>query len=242
MLVRTLQVDAGSRPSPVSPGVAAGGYVIAWLASQLLASLVAYADADADTSEGLPIPLLFAAAAVTWTVYLAMTWWLSQRHGTGDVRRDYALDVRWIDVIGLPVGVATQLMLVPIVYLPLEGIWPGTFSPERLSENAEDLLDRATGPVFVLLVVMVVFAAPIVEELVYRGLIQRSLASRLPPAVALVLAAAFFALIHFRPIEYPGLFVVGLVLGACVALTGRLGMAIIAHMAFNAVGLVVVAW
>ena len=54
---------------------------------------------------------------------------------------------------------------------------------------------------------------------------------------ALLIASAFFALIHFRPVEYPGLFVVGLVFGACVLLTGRLGLAFAAHMAFNVTGL-----
>ncbi len=239
MLVRGLQADVGSRPSPVSPGVAVGGYVVAWFAGQLLSSLVA--TANTDTSDDLPIPLLFVVLAVTWTIYLGMMWWLSQRHGTGDARRDYAVDVRWTDLAGIPIGAATQLLLVPLLYLPLEAIWPGTFDPERLSENAEDLLDRATGPAMALLIVMVVVAAPVVEELVYRGLIQRSLSVHLPAAAALVLAAAIFALVHFRPIEYPGLFAVGLVLGACVMSTGRLGMAIIAHMAFNAVGLAVAA-
>ena len=47
-----------------------------------------------------------------------------------------------------------------------------------------------------------------------------------------------FALVHFRPIEYPGLFVFGLILGACALRTGRLGMPILAHVAFNATGLV----
>lgn len=240
MLVRSVQADVGSRQSPVSPGVAIGGYIVAWFAGQVLSSLVA--TADADTSDELPIPLLFVAVAATWTMYLLLTWWLSQRHGTGVVRRDYALGVRLVDMAGIPIGAATQLLLVPLLYLPLEAIWPGTFDPDRLSENAKDLLDRASGPAMALLIVMVVFGAPVVEELVYRGLIQRSLAVHLPAAAALVVAAAIFAIVHFRPIEYPGLFAVGLVLGACVTLTGRLGMAIIAHMAFNAVGLVVAAW
>ena len=52
-------------------------------------------------------------------------------------------------------------------------------------------------------------------------------------------SAAFFALIHFTPVEYPGLFAFGIVLGLCFQRTGRLGMAIVAHMSFNAVGLVI---
>ena len=53
--------------------------------------------------------------------------------------------------------------------------------------------------------------------------------------------AAFFAAIHFRWVEFPGLFVFGLILGVCALRTGRLGMGIAAHMAFNATGLLLVA-
>jgi membrane protease YdiL (CAAX protease family) len=87
----------------------------------------------------------------------------------------------------------------------------------------------------------VVVGAPLVEELVYRGLLQRSAARRVPGWIAVVLVAAWFALIHFRPVEYPGLFAFGLVLGAAALLTRRLGMGVLTHCAFNATALVWVA-
>jgi membrane protease YdiL (CAAX protease family) len=55
-----------------------------------------------------------------------------------------------------------------------------------------------------------------------------------------VSASAWFALVHFSPVEYPGLFLAGLVFGGCVVATGRIGPAILTHAAFNAVGLVIV--
>ena len=90
-------------------------------------------------------------------------------------------------------------------------------------------------------VLVVVIGAPIVEELMYRGLLQGAFTRRLNDVVAVVLVAAWFALIHFRPIEYPGLFLFGLVLGTCALRTRRLGMSVLAHMAFNATGLILVA-
>ena len=59
--------------------------------------------------------------------------------------------------------------------------------------------------------------------------------------LGVVLVAAIFAIVHFQPVETPGLFVVGLVLGTCALRTRRLGMGVLAHMAFNATGLVLVA-
>ena len=145
--------------------------------------------------------------------------------------------VRPIDVIGLPIGVLTQLVIVPLLYVPLRGIWPDTFTDTKLSETADKLADRASGGTMVLLVLMVCVGAPIVEEIVYRGLLQRSFSARTSQIVAWLVVAAWFALIHFRPIEYPGLFVFALVTGACLMLTDRLGMSWATHIGFNVTGL-----
>ena len=142
-----------------------------------------------------------------------------------------------LDVVGVPVGVLTQLVLVPVVYIPLRALWPGTFTDQRLEETARDLVDRADGASLVLLFVVIAVGAPIVEELVYRGMLQGAFVARVNELLGSWLRAPWFALIHFRPVEYPGLFVAGLVFGTCFLATGRLGTAIAAHAAFNATGL-----
>jgi hypothetical protein len=87
------------------------------------------------------------------------------------------------------------------------------------------------------LVLVVALGAPIIEELVYRGLILQALQSRLNDWLALVIGSAWFALIHLQPVELPGLFAFALVLGICFQRTGRLGMSVFAHIGFNAAGL-----
>ena len=52
-----------------------------------------------------------------------------------------------------------------------------------------------------------------------------------------VVVAALFALVHFRPVEFPGLFAIGIVFGVAALRTGRLGMPIAVHAGFNAVGI-----
>jgi uncharacterized protein len=146
-------------------------------------------------------------------------------------------DVR--DLLAVPIGVLTQLVVVPVVYVPLRGVWPGTFTEDRLEERTRDLIEVA-GESSVLLLVLVVVGAPVVEELVYRGLIQRSFAARISDPLALVGASVWFAVIHFQLLEMPGLFVAGLVFGGCLLVTGRLGTAIVAHAAFNATALLAV--
>jgi membrane protease YdiL (CAAX protease family) len=222
---------------PVDVPVAVVTWLGAFLVGQVVSAVV-IGTSGVDDLDDVAIPTLFAGVAATWIAYLAGMWAASRRSGSGDFVEDYAVRFRAVDAVGLPVGVLTQLVLVPLVYVPLRGIWPETFSDDRLSENAEKLADRASGGTMLLLVLMVCVGAPIVEELVYRGLLQGSFAARFDHILAWLAASAWFALVHFRPVEYPGLFAFGLVAGACLLVTRRLGMSITTHVAFNVTGLV----
>jgi membrane protease YdiL (CAAX protease family) len=191
----------------------------------------------ADTSGTLTIRELSVAAVASWAAFAVALYLVSERVGTGDLIVDYRVAVRLIDLLAVPAGVAAQVVLIPILYWPLQQLWPGTFSDERLEERALELVDQASGSSVVLLVLVVAVGAPIFEELVYRGLLQRSICASVGRWWGLVAAAAWFSLIHLAPVEYPGLFVAGLVFGAGLVLTDRLGPAILAHVAFNATGL-----
>src|SRR5262245_16730911 len=173
--------DAGRR---VDVPVAVATWVAAFIVGQLATVLIVGSD-DPDT---IAIPTLFVAVAATWLAYLGGMWAASQRAGSGDFVEDYQLRFAPIDLIGVPIGVLCQLVLVPLLYLPLSELWPDTFSDDRLSENAEKLVDRADGASMVLLVLMVCVFAPVVEELVYRGLLQGSLAARFDQLLALLVA------------------------------------------------------
>ena len=92
----------------------------------------------------MPIPTLFAGVAATWIAYLVGMWLASKRgRAPATPSRTTASASAPVDLVGLPIGVLTQLVLVPLVYLPLRELWPDTFSDDRLSENAEKLADRA---------------------------------------------------------------------------------------------------
>ena len=211
-------------------------WLAAWLLGQVVA-LVVYSAGGYEDVDDVPISVLFVSQLLVWGIFIGAMVLASRRGGTGRFRDDYQVDARGVDLLGAPIGVLSQLVLVPLVYLPLERLWGDVFTEERLTENAKDLVDRASGGSMVLLVLMVCVGAPVVEELVYRGLVQGSLADRVNPLPAWLAASALFALIHFRPVEYTGLLVSGLVCGACALVTGRLGMAISCHVGFNVTGL-----
>lgn len=236
-------------PATIGLRVAVGVWLGAWVLGQLAASVVlaARGSLDASTPDLLTLGLV---AAVVWAVWVAGLLVAERRGGTGDWRADYAAFWRPADLWALPAGVLTQLLVVPGVYLPLRAVWPDTFSEERVRETARTLVERADGVAgVVVLVVVVAVGAPLVEEFVYRGMLQRSLTARLGArrgaqpmvrAAAVVIVALWFALIHLRPIEIPGLFAAGMVFGAALAMSGRLGAAVLAHLAFNVTGLVAV--
>jgi membrane protease YdiL (CAAX protease family) len=226
-------------PHPIDASTAVFTFVGAWVVAQIVSSvilLVLHGDTATDPS--------FAALAVAlvgaWSSYLVAMWIASQRAGSRDPITDYGIEVRLPDLLGLGVGALAQLVLIRIVYLPLEALWPATFSEDRLTENAQDLVDRAGDGSMWLLVLVVVFAAPLVEELFYRGLLQRPLAARFSQVPVVVGVAAVFALVHFRPAEFPGLFAVGLLFGWSALRWDRLGPAIMIHVGFNLTGLLLV--
>ena len=235
----------------ISTGQAFGVWAVTWLVGNVVGASIVSATGYRSAAES-PVWVTMVLAAARWAPMLAGLWVLSDRYGRArsagarsgwnSFADEYGLRFKVIDLVGVPVGVLAQLVVVRLVYWPLERGWPQTFSRSRVERNARDLYDRAHAGWLVGLVAIVVIGAPIVEELMYRGLLQGALIRRLNDAVAVVAVAAFFAAIHFRWVEFPGLFVFGLILGVCALRTGRLGMGILAHMAFNATGLLLVAW
>jgi membrane protease YdiL (CAAX protease family) len=81
-------------------------------------------------------------------------------------------------------------------------------------------------------------AAPVVEELFFRGLVLRSIQARYSDWLAVVGSAVLFALVHFQPVQLPALLLFGIVVGYLALRTKRLGMSIFAHAGFNATTIV----
>ncbi len=224
----------------ITIGIAFGAWAISWLFGNLLGSGVVGLAGDA-SGDDIPVWLFGLGAALLWACALGALWWVSRQFGTNRWRTDYGWGFAPSDLAGIPIGVAVQVAVIPALYWLLRRICPTTFDTSRVERYATDLVDRTNGLWWIVLVAVTVVGAPVIEELIYRGLIYRPLAKRLGPIAAVVLSAAFFALIHFRPVEYPGLFVVGLVLAGCVAATGRLGLGIVTHLSFNATALIMTA-
>lgn len=77
--------------------------------------------------------------------------------------------------------------------------------------------------------------APLVEEFVFRGWVQRNLSARWGSTAGVAVTAALFALLHWPASWLPFFFLVGLVMGASYEVSGRLFVPVLQHMVFNAV-------
>ena len=214
-------------------GVWLVAFVVAVLGGALILAATGYTDVDHDE-----YPLWLDALLVIplWVPLIVGTIVVTRRLGTGHPTRDLGIQFATFDLLGIPLGIATQLVFVEGLYRLLEAF--GVDS-SALDEPARELADRADHPIWVVvLVLMVVVGAPFVEEIFFRGLLMRSLQARWNDTVALVVSAVFFGLVHLQVLQLPGLILFGLVAGICAQRTGRLGMSIIAHAAFNATALV----
>ena len=213
------------------------GWVIAQVAAILLGSAILAAfgyTGDAATRENLPITMIALSYPPLWLGFVGVPVWASVTKGYGIVQ-DFGARIKAIDIpIGLVVGTACQLLLVPLVSLPL--LWLTGKNNADLSKPARQLADKANnGWGIFLLVLIVVICAPIAEELFFRGLVLRAFENSLGTAWAVVISSVAFGLTHFEGIQTPALCAFGVVLALLVVRTRRLGTSIVTHMAFNAV-------
>lgn len=210
-------------------------FVVAQLASALGFALFAAAQGipmDQLDTDALSIGEVALLQVPLWLGLLGVPLLATRLRGNGPVR-DLGLRTTLRDVpVGLAIGVACQLVLVPLVTLPIF-IFTDT-DPEALEAPARELTDKAQGPGVLVLVLVVVVAAPLAEEVFFRGMLQRTLARSLPIWPAMLITSVLFGISHFQALQLPALAAFGLVLSVLAHRSGRLGLSIWAHVGFNA--------
>ena len=169
-----------------------------------------------------------------WAGFVGIPLLASRRKGTGSLAADFGLRARPADGAGLAVGALCQALLVPALYFLIQRL-TGDLD---VSRPARELAEDFEGAAFVVVGVMATFAAPVVEELFYRGLLLRAALRRFGVRWAVLGSSAVFGLSHFQLVQFPGLFAFGVVLALLAVRTGRLGASIAAHVAFNGVAVI----
>ncbi len=172
-----------------------------------------------------------------WAGFLGSAWLSSGVRGTRSFSRDLGLRFRWMDLVGLPIGVGGQI-LVALMYVPIAQ-HVHNFN-QRFNAPSHRLTGGSHGVGFAVIAVCTVVGAPFFEELFFRGVLLRSLArlfgkvgGLVGPALAIVVSGVLFGLAHAESLQLLGLAVFGILLSVVSYMTGRLGMNMVAHATFN---------
>lgn len=178
--------------------------------------------------------VLLGSAMLPWIGFGLWPWLTTRLQGNGP-KIDLGLSFERIDLAWGLLGGALCLGLGTVA-AELTTLVVGEFGSAAgdAVSNAE-VADWA----IVVFALCALVGAPLFEELCFRGLafaaVARWTAARGLPAVpwATIVSALLFTLIHFEPVRFLVLLVIGLVLSWLRARTGRIGASVIAHSLNN---------
>ena len=246
------QFDAGAVPRTKSDawmwllycGVGfLGGQVLA----QVLGFLSALVAGRSDQLAALvklsepPTWLVMSTLLGIWGGFVGAAVLASRLRGTKRLAPDVGLRFRWIDALGIPIGVSGQFVVI-LVYIPIA---PHIHDfHQRFAAPAQRLTGSSQGFWYAVIAVATVVGAPFVEELFFRGVLMRALVrlfgrvgGLVGPSLAILISGCGFAALHFEALQFLGLATFGVILGVVSYRTGRLGMNMVAHASFNALAL-----
>jgi hypothetical protein len=114
---------------------------------------------------------------------------------------------------------------------------PRIFSIPPQGSNVVNMITLENLWLLILGMFLIGVAVPIVEELIFRGLVQNFLNQKLKFRTANFFQALIFGIIHVQPAGIVAAFLMGLVLGWLYKKTGRLVVPIVGHCIFNVTSL-----
>ena len=144
--------------------------------------------------------------------------------------KGYALDSNNFGARGgfaMAVIVSVATLAAAFVCEPVSVMLPDM--PENLKKSLELLMD---GPLWAALLSVSVFA-PLFEEWLCRGLVLRGLMKHMNPTGAILVSAAFFAILHMNPWQAIPAFLLGILFGYVYYRTGSLKLTMLMHCVNN---------
>lgn len=144
--------------------------------------------------------------------------------------KGYALDSNNFGTKGgfaMAVIVSVATLAAAFVCEPLSVMLPDM--PETLKKSLELLMN---GPLWAALLSVSVFA-PLFEEWLCRGLVLRGLLKHMNPTGAILVSAAFFAILHMNPWQAIPAFILGILFGYVYYRTGSLKLTMLMHCVNN---------
>ena len=108
----------------------------------------------------------------------------------------------------------------------------------ELSEGFKEANAGFYGGTLVAELISSAIATPFLEELVFRGIVFGRLKSMLPKPAAILISAVCFAIMHFNIVQFLYALLIGIVLSLLVEKAEGLYVAVVGHVAANALAVV----
>ena len=230
--------SAGSPPQARRPlPLRAGLLVVAGFGAALAISAVVLRIGEPSR----PLVTALAVIVLQYAAMFGLCVTVSRRWGTSSLREDLGLRFRRRDTIDGVVGWLAGLGVVAALGSLLERAGVPLASNNPFSDPSRDSLSLPQWAAVAVVGLVMVVLAPFFEELLFRGVLMRSLSSATPPAVAIGIQGLVFGAFHVQPTRGMGnvgllavLSGLGCVLGwISHRREGRLGGSIVAHMLHN---------
>jgi membrane protease YdiL (CAAX protease family) len=233
-------MSTGAAPARgVAPRWGIGDAVVVWVLG-----LMAGALAQAPFVEGKCIPqtdedvATFVSLVLQTTATVLILFSIARSRGRGSLKKDFGFVVRLKDAPFLLAGLGVALLSTGILE-PITNLG----DIDKSSQDVKRIFDQSTGVGLGLLIVAVLVLAPMGEELLFRGVLLRSLQRRVTSWQAIFLAALGFAFVHVAldfgaGFGVPALLLLGLVSGWRAVQTRDLSQSIWLHAGFNLLAVV----
>ena len=218
--------------------LALGGIVVG-----LVLSLIGGVAGELVAPHGKLLALLLGQAGL-WAGLLGAVWLASKRYGSGNPCRDFGVrfrgaDAGWGTLASIGARVGGTIVLTVLVMA----------NPAFRGSNTNQLTTARGQPLLLLVLAgIAIVGAPFVEELFFRGLLQRSLRPLAGAAGAIGGQAVIFASLHMKPSYglgnvsvFAAIAVFGVIQGWLADQFRRLGPGMVSHALFNLVAVLVVA-
>lgn len=204
-------------------------YIFVFLAIQFMAQLIVaglYMLLHREVVEDLPpiwnIFTMVLFSVITIVVFLKMGW--------ATASRSYMRARPW-DVLAWSVVASLGAIVPSLMLQSLLPEWTGWAKElvEQTNKQLEGLMSVPGGYMVIALL------PPVVEELVFRGAVLKSLLRWKPqqPWAMIALSALLFSLAHLNPAQMPHTFLIGLLLGWMYMRTGSIIPGVAYHWANN---------
>lgn len=209
-------------------------YLALFLGMQVAVMLPAVFAAVAGEITGEPAEYLYGMAGLDTvtltlisgllTIAVVMAVYLIRRKGLGEAL--------WLRPVPAP-ALLTGASMAPALYLVV-GVGLALL-PEAWMESYSEAAASVDSGSFVGFVA-VALVAPVVEELIFRGLILNRLSRAMPGWLAVALSAAAFGVCHGHPVWFAYAFIMGVIFGWISLRTRSILPSILGHLTFNAIG------